>query len=96
MFLNKFKDQLCIFVKILKSHVPLHRATRFFREALIQCQPLVKDLHGAEPFSPTCFGESLIRTKRVGVASSKQLPLAPIDEKEIELEKSKEDFDPVS
>jgi len=35
-------------------------------------------------------------TKLVGVASSKQLPLAPIDEKEIELEKSKEDFDPVS
>ncbi|KAI3664476.1 hypothetical protein L1987_88739 [Smallanthus sonchifolius] len=65
-----------------------------FRIALIQCQPLVKDLHGAEPFSPTCFGESLIRTKLVGVASSKQLPLAPIDEKEIELEKSKEDFDP--
>jgi hypothetical protein len=56
----------------------------------------VKDPHGAEPFSPTCFGESLIRTKLVGVASSKQLPLAPIDEKEIELEKSKEDFDPVS
>ncbi|KAI3664342.1 hypothetical protein L1987_89917 [Smallanthus sonchifolius] len=67
-----------------------------FRIALIQCQPLVKDLHGAEPFSPTCFGESLIRTKLVGVASSKQLPLAPIDEKEIELEKSKEDFDPRS
>nr|GEX47381.1 ATPase subunit 4 [Tanacetum cinerariifolium] len=59
------------------------------------CQPLVKDLHRPEPFSPTCFGESLIWTKRVGVASSKQLPLTPIDEKEIESEKSKEDFDPL-
>nr|GEW03439.1 putative reverse transcriptase domain-containing protein [Tanacetum cinerariifolium] len=74
----------------------LHRAIHFFREALIQCQPLVKDLHGAKPFSSTCFGESLILTKRVGVASSKQLPLAPIDEKEIELEKSKDDFNPRS
>nr|GEU51884.1 cytochrome c oxidase subunit 2, mitochondrial [Tanacetum cinerariifolium] len=72
------------------------RATRFFSDALIQCQPLVKDLHGAEPYSPTCFGESLIRTKRVNVASSKQLPLAPIDEKEIELEKFREDFDPLT
>ncbi|KAI3731594.1 hypothetical protein L1987_62783 [Smallanthus sonchifolius] len=59
----------------------------------------------AKPFPATwkrraCSGNSngrlsLIRTKLVGVASSKQLPLAPIDEKEIELEKSKEDFDPV-
>nr|GFA89130.1 hypothetical protein [Tanacetum cinerariifolium] len=72
----------------------LHHATRFFRKALIQCQPLVKDLHGAEPFSPTCFGESLIRTKRVGVASSKQIPLALIDEKEIELESIKKNLTP--
>ncbi|PWA39621.1 BYPASS-related protein [Artemisia annua] len=40
------------------------------------------------------FTYHLIR--RVGVTSLKQLPLAPIDEKEIELEKSKENFDPAS
>ncbi|GJY16719.1 putative ribonuclease H-like domain-containing protein [Tanacetum coccineum] len=34
------------------------------------------NLHGAEPFSPTCFGESLIRTKRVGFAS-RSSPLSP-------------------